>query len=68
MELKEQQIFQKILTLRKRFRDDFMKEIFENGNKSIIEVYEKYIGKNFTKLNEKYSSERSKNLISKIDR
>jgi hypothetical protein len=69
MEQKEQEILNKILFLRKRFRDENMKEIFENGNKSIIEVFEKNILKNNSKSNEnRYSSERSKSLISHIDR
>jgi len=68
MEQKEQEIFNKILFLRKRFRDENMKEIFENGNKSIIEVYEKNILKPNTKLNDiRHSGERSKSLISHID-
>ena len=69
MEQKEQEILNKILFLRKRFRDENMKEIFENGNKSIIEVFEKNILKNNSKSNEnRYSIERSKSLISHIDR
>jgi len=69
MEQKEQEILNKILFLRKRFRDENMKEIFENGNKSIIEVFEKNILKNYSKSNEnRYSIERSKSLISHIDR
>jgi len=68
MEQKEKEIFNKILILRKRFRDDCMKEIFENGNKSIIEVHEKNIAKNNTKTIDRYSAERTKNLISHIDR
>lgn len=69
MELKEQEILNKILFLRKRFRDESMKEIYENGNKSIIEVYEKNILKNNPKSNEnRYSNERSKSLKSHIDR
>lgn len=69
MELKEQEILTKILFLRKRFRDQNMKEIFENGNKSIIEVYEKNILKNNSKsIENRFSGERSKSLISNIDR
>lgn len=69
MEQKEQEILNKILFLRKRFRDDNLKEIFENGNKSIIEVYEKNMLKTNSKTNEnRYSNERSKSFISHIDR
>ena len=69
MELKEQEILNKILFLRKRFRDDNLKEIYENGNKSIIEVYEKNMSKTNSKTNEnRYSNERSKSLITHIER
>ena len=68
MENNENDILNKILFLRKRFREESMKEIFENGNKSIIEIYEKNVAKNNYKSVDRFSTDRSKNLISQIDR
>jgi hypothetical protein len=37
----EQELNDRLFTLKKRLRDDDMKEILEYRNKSIIEVYER---------------------------
>jgi len=68
MEQKQEEIFNKILFLRKRFRDEEMREIFENRNKSIIEIYEKNIAKNNSKCNDRYSVDKNKSLKSHFDR
>ena len=38
-------MFTKIIFLKKRLREEGMKEIYESGNKSIIDIYEKNTNK-----------------------